>query len=90
MSDQDDISGKYGDISGKYGDISGGPNEKIERIVFEGRLIDDIGCLQARVRRLEKDLIGIAGAFAARLNEIEQRLHRPSAPTPPKPPTPNP
>jgi hypothetical protein len=78
-----DISGKYGDISGKYGDISGGPNERIERAVLEGRLMDEIACLQIRLRRLEKDLLGIAGAFSARLSEIEQRLSRPTfAPAP--------
>jgi hypothetical protein len=70
------ISGKYGGISGiegKYGGISGGPNERIERALLDGQLIDEIGCLKIRLRRIEQDLIGIAGALSDRISELEQK-----------------
>jgi hypothetical protein len=93
MSQQDDIegrfgdiSGRFGDISGRFGDISGRSIDGIQGIVFEGRLIDELGYLAAKIRRVEKDLIGIAGSFDARLHDLEERSRKPSsAPTAPKP-----
>ncbi|MGZ5434626.1 MAG: hypothetical protein ACXWID_01715 [Pyrinomonadaceae bacterium] len=74
-----DISGKYGDISGrdvsgKYGDISGLPLTEAHAVMVKDRLIDRIDYLEARIRQMERDLVGLAAGLDRRLRILEDRL----------------
>lgn len=88
MSVNDDIEGRLGDISGRLGDISGGTFEAVQRIVLDGRLIDELSFLAAKIRRLEKDLMGITESFDNRVTALEGRFREPSG-NPPAPPSPH-
>lgn len=74
-----DIAGKYGDISGrdiagKYGDISGLPLTEAHALMVKDRLIDRIDYLEARIRQMERDVIGLAAGLDRRLRVLEDRL----------------
>jgi len=90
MSDDDiegrlgDISGRLGDISGRLGDISGGPFEPVRRMVFEGRLIDELNFLTAKLKRLEKDLMQITMSLDTRLHNLEERFREGPGPGQPR------
>ena len=74
-----DISGKFGDISGrdvagKYGDISGLSLGEAQTVIVRDRLIDRIDYIEARIRQLERDVLGLVVGIDRRLSALEDRF----------------
>jgi hypothetical protein len=72
------VGGKMGDVSGlpvggKIGDVSGGATfEQVQELVLRDRNLGSIECLEAKVNRLEYDILSIARWLDLRIRRLEQ------------------
>lgn len=75
-----DVSGKVGDVSGlgvegKVGDVSGAATfDDVQRLLFEDRRNEGLGCLERKVDRLQFEVLALARWLDLRIRAIESKI----------------